>query len=83
MWMATPDHWHTPGAILAADAGKHVYVEKPCSHNPREGEWLVAAQKQTGKVVQMGNQRRSYPMVREAMQRLREGAIGRVLYARC
>jgi predicted dehydrogenase len=43
VWMATPDHWHSPGAILAADAGKHVYVEKPCSHNVREGRLMIEA----------------------------------------
>ena len=56
---ATPDHWHTPGAILGVQAGKHVYVEKPCSHNPREGELLVEAEKKYGKIIQMGNQQRS------------------------
>ena len=44
--IAAPDHWHAPAAIMALQAGKHVYVEKPCSHNPREGELLVATQKQ-------------------------------------
>jgi predicted dehydrogenase len=48
--IATPDHWHAPMAILGLAAGKHVYVEKPCSHNPQEGEWLVAAQKKYGKL---------------------------------
>ena len=42
--IATPDHWHTPMAIAGLQAGKHVYVEKPCSHNPAEGEMLVQAQ---------------------------------------
>src|SRR5947208_10966167 len=42
--IAAPDHWHTPAALLAMHAGKHVYVEKPCGHNPREGELLVEAQ---------------------------------------
>src|SRR6185437_2010022 len=55
--IATPDHWHTPMAILALAAGKHVYVEKPCSHNPREGELLIAAVARYGRVCQMGNQR--------------------------
>ena len=40
--IATPDHWHAPMAILGLQAGKHVYVEKPCSHNPAEGAMLVA-----------------------------------------
>src|SRR5208283_1357297 len=52
--IATPDHWHTPMAILALQAGKHVYVEKPCSHNPREGELLVAAAAKSRGLCQMG-----------------------------
>ena len=55
----TPDHWHTPLTCMALETGKHVYVEKPCSHNPWEGEQIVAFQKKFGKVVQMGNQQRS------------------------
>src|ERR1035441_10289743 len=61
--VATPDHWHTPMAIAAMQAGKHVYVEKPCSHNPAEGIMLVEVQKKTGKLAQMGNQRRSAPHI--------------------
>ncbi|MEX2403398.1 MAG: Gfo/Idh/MocA family oxidoreductase [Balneolales bacterium] len=80
---ALPIHWHTPASILALKAGKHVYVEKPCSHNPREGELLVAAAKKYNRVVQMGNQRRSYGNVIEAMHLLKEGIIGRTYYARC
>lgn len=80
--IATPDHWHTPAAIMALKAGKHVYVEKPSGHNPREGELLVAAQQKYGKVVQMGNQQRSGPRSIEAMAAIREGAIGRAYYAR-
>src|SRR3984957_16082301 len=49
--IATPDHWHTPMAIAGLQAGKHVYVEKPCSHNPAEGEMLVQAQQKYGKLV--------------------------------
>jgi predicted dehydrogenase len=57
--IAAPNFWHAPAAILACAAGKHVYVEKPGSHNPREGELMVAAARKHDRVVQMGNQRRS------------------------
>jgi len=80
--IATPDHWHAPAAILACAAGKHVYVEKPCSHNPHEGELLVAAARKHQRVVQHGTQRRSWPGIQEAIAKLREGAIGRVIGAR-
>jgi predicted dehydrogenase len=80
--IAAPDHWHAPAAIMAIDAGKHVYVEKPASHNPREGELLVDAAKRSGKVVQMGNQRRSWPNVKKAIALVHEGRIGRVYAAR-
>src|ERR1700723_2435436 len=59
--IATPDHWHTPMAIAGLQAGKHVYLEKPCSHNPAEGEMLVQAQQKYRKLVQMGTQRGSSP----------------------
>ena len=80
--IAAPDHWHAPAAILACSAGKHVYVEKPCSHNPQEGEQLVAAARKHNRVVQMGNQRRSWPKMIEAVAQLRQGVIGRVYYSR-
>ncbi|HEV8303944.1 MAG TPA: Gfo/Idh/MocA family oxidoreductase [Gemmatimonadales bacterium] len=80
--IAAPDHWHAPAAILALSAGKHVYVEKPCGHNPREGELLVEAQRKAKRVVQMGTQRRSSPRAQEAVQAVREGAIGRPYLAR-
>ncbi len=80
--IAMPNFWHAPATILACAAGKHVYVEKPGSHNAREGELIVAAARKHKRVVQMGNQRRSYPMVIEAVERLKAGDIGRVLYAR-
>ncbi len=80
--IATPDHWHAPAAILACAAGKHVYVEKPCSHNPREGEMLVEAAKKHGRLVQHGTQKRTWPGVREAIGRLRAGDIGRVISAK-
>jgi predicted dehydrogenase len=81
--IAAPNHWHAPAAILACAAGKHVYVEKPGSHNAREAELMVAAALKYKRVVQMGNQRRSWPSVIEMMEKLRSGVIGRVLYARC
>ncbi len=80
--VATPDHWHAPAAILALDAGKHVYVEKPCAHNIREGRALIDAAKRSGKVVQVGTQTRSTPNLQKAIRRLHEGAIGDVKIAR-
>lgn len=80
--IATPDHWHAPMAILALAAGKHVYCEKPCSHNPAEGELLMAAVGKSGRVFQMGNQRRSFPNMQQAMKELHDGIIGKVYFAR-
>jgi predicted dehydrogenase len=80
--IAAPDHWHAPAAIMGCQAGKHVYVEKPCSHNPREGELLVEAAAKYKRLVQMGNQRRSFSNVKTAIQQLHEGIIGRVYFAR-
>ena len=74
--IAAPDHWHTPMAILALKAGKHVYLEKPCGHNAREGELLVAAARKYGRHVQQGSQQRSSARTIEALQMIREGAIG-------
>ncbi len=78
LFIAAPDHWHAPAAIMALKAGKHVYVEKPCGHNPREGELLVAAQKKYGNVVQMGNQQRSSGHTIQALDKVKSGIIGRV-----
>ncbi|OAQ41990.1 dehydrogenase [Pedobacter psychrophilus] len=80
--IAAPDHWHTPAAIMALQAGKHVYVEKPCSHNPREGELLVQATEKYKKMVQMGSQRRTFNNVNEMIGKLHSGVIGRVYFAR-
>jgi predicted dehydrogenase len=80
--VATPDHWHAPMAIAALAAGKHVYLEKPCSHNPAEGEMLVAAQKKYGKLVQMGTQQRSSPHTIEIVQKIHDGIIGRPYFAK-
>ncbi|MEM1136240.1 MAG: Gfo/Idh/MocA family oxidoreductase [Bacteroidota bacterium] len=78
----TPDHWHAPLTCMALDAGKHVYVEKPCSHNPWEGEQIVAFQKKYGKVVQMGNQQRSSVETREIIKEIKNGVIGEVYHAK-
>jgi len=80
--IAAPDHWHAPAAILGAAHGKHVYVEKPCGHNPFEGELISQAYHQHGKLIQMGNQRRSFPTLIEAVASVREGIIGDVYFAK-
>jgi predicted dehydrogenase len=80
--ISTPDHWHAPAAILACNAGKHVYVEKPCSHNFMEGKWLVEAARRNKVVVQHGTQSRSNRLIVDAIQLLREGSIGTVLGAK-
>jgi predicted dehydrogenase len=82
IYTATPDHWHAPLTIMACQAGKHVYVEKPLSHNPREGEMAVAAARKYNRIVQMGAQRRSAPTLTKGIQRLHEGVIGRVYMAK-
>lgn len=80
--IATPDHWHAPMAILAMAAGKHVYLEKPCSHNPFEGELLIEAQRKSGCVLEMGNQRRSFPHLQQIIKEIHEGLIGRAYFGR-
>lgn len=80
--IATPDHWHAPAAIMAMQAGKHVYLEKPTSHNPAENDMLVRAALKYGTVVQVGNQRRSWPTVIQGIEEIRSGNIGDVRYAR-
>jgi predicted dehydrogenase len=80
--IATPDHWHAPMAIAGLQAGKHVYVEKPCSHNPAEGVMLVQAQQKYRKLVQMGTQQRSSPHTIEIVQKIHDGIIGRPYFAK-
>jgi predicted dehydrogenase len=80
--IAAPDHWHTPATILALQAGKHVYVEKPCGHDAREGEMIVAAQRKYGRAVQMGTQQRSAAHTIELVQALKDGLIGQPYLAR-
>lgn len=78
IFIASPEHWHAPMSIMAMQAGKHVYVEKPCSHNPYENELLIAAQKKYGLKVQMGNQQRSALTSMRAVSDIRNGIIGEV-----
>ena len=80
--IATPDHWHAPIAIAAILAGKHVYVEKPCCHNVHEGKLLVEAAKKYRKCVQHGTQSRSGQGIRDAVQFMREGKLGKVRMAK-
>lgn len=80
--IATPDHWHTPIALAALLAGKHVYVEKPCAHNPREAELLASAALKTGKCVAHGTQSRSSQGIRDAIQYVHEGNLGKVRMAK-
>lgn len=81
--IAAPNFWHAPATIFACKAGKHVYVEKPGSYNPWEANRMVEVAKQTNRQVQLGTQRRSYPGTAAGMQKLREGIVGKPLYARC
>ena len=82
VYIAAPDHWHSPAAIMACQAGKHVYVEKPLSHNPREGELAIAAARKYNRIVQVGAQRRSCTRIMEGIKELQNGIIGRVYFAR-
>lgn len=82
IYIATPDHWHAPLTIMGCQAGKHVYVEKPLSHNPHEGELAIKAARKYDRVVQMGAQRRSAPTLTQGIKELHEGIIGRVYLAK-
>ncbi|RIK87678.1 MAG: dehydrogenase [Planctomycetota bacterium] len=79
---AAPNHWHAPATILACAAGKHVYVEKPCSYCPEEGELMVAAARRANRVVQVGTQRRSGSLYQAAIEKVRGGAVGDALHAK-
>jgi predicted dehydrogenase len=80
--IATPNHWHTLMSIMACQAGKDVYVEKPCSHNIFETKQIVAAARKYGRMVQTGCQIRSSAAVQEVMTRMREGEFGEIYMAR-
>ena len=80
--IATPEHWHAPMAIMGVLAGKHVYLEKPSSHNIHENDLILRACKKSGKLIQMGNQQRSSATSTQAIQEIREGLIGSVYHGR-
>jgi predicted dehydrogenase len=80
--IAAPNFWQAPATILACEAGKHVYVEKPGSHTPGEGELMVKAARKYKRKVQQGTQRRSYESMISGMRQLHEGVIGKILHAR-
>jgi predicted dehydrogenase len=82
VYIATPDHWHAPASIICLKAGKHVYVEKPLSHNPHEGEMLVQAAEKYKRIVQIGTQRRSWPTLIQGIEELKNGVIGKVYMAK-
>lgn len=81
--IATPNFWHAPATIMACRAGKHVYVEKPGSYNPYESMKMVEVARETDRKVQLGTQRRTYSGIMEGVEKIKSGAIGKLLYARC
>jgi predicted dehydrogenase len=80
--IATPNHWHTLQTIWACQAGKDVYVEKPCSHNVFESRQIVAAARKYNRMVQQGSQSRSSPALQEAVQKMKAGEFGDIYMAR-
>ena len=82
VFVATPNHWHALSAIWACQAGKHVYVEKPSSHNIWEGRKMVEAARKYDRIVQVGFQNRSISNVMQAMDFLHSGGIGEVFMSR-
>ena len=77
IFIATPDHWHAPAAWMSMEAGKHVYVEKPLTHNPAEQEALIGYQNRYNRVLQMGNQQRSSSHTKKIIEDIHNGLIGR------
>ena len=80
--VGTPDHWHAIPTILACQAGKDVYVEKPDGHNMEEGKRMVAAMRRHNRIVQMGSQHRSTTRLQSALEYIGTGALGRCTVAK-
>jgi len=81
--IATPNHWHGLATVWACQAGKDVYVEKPFCYNIWEGRQMVAAARKYGRMVQVGTQNRSSPLLRQTFDYLRSGQIGPIRFAHC
>ncbi len=81
--IATPNFWHAPATVMACRAGKHVYVEKPGSYNPYESMKMVEVARETNRKVQLGTQRRTFSGIVEGVEKIKSGAIGKLLFARC
>src|SRR5205823_4910683 len=80
--VAAPDHWHALATVWACQAGKHVYCEKPASHNVVEGRRMVEAARKHNRVVQIGTHRRSFPHYQSAAEFVRSGKLGKVPMAK-
>ena len=80
--VSTPNHWHALATVWACQAGKDVYVEKPCSHTIWEGQQMIAAARKYGRIVQVGTQRRSDMHLKELFEQLRRGELGKILRVR-
>ena len=82
VFVATPNHWHALATVWACQAGKDVYVEKPASHSIWEGRQMVAAARKYKRIVQVGTQTRSSDISRQAVEFIKSGQLGKILYAR-
>jgi len=80
VFQLTPDHWHGPGSYMAMKAGKHVYVEKPLSHNPHEGDLFLKFRDRYDRLVMMGTQQRSQLSARKVIKEIHDGLIGKVYH---
>ncbi|MGL5097028.1 MAG: Gfo/Idh/MocA family protein, partial [Planctomycetia bacterium] len=80
--VATPDHWHALATVHGCMAGKHIYCEKPASHNVVEGRRMVDAARKYNRVVQIGTQRRSNPAIKDMVEFVQSGALGKIAFAR-
>ncbi len=81
VYVATPDHWHALMTMMACDAGKDVYVEKPLTLFVREGRWMLEVARRTGRVIQVGTQNRSGPPFQKARELIRQGRLGQIVAA--